>query len=93
MTTPTITKTPYWTPASVRSACIKNDLYDCGYDRSYNRMLEMVENTPHPTDADIWMVAKDIDDHTSYQTVTNIMYILSREAIWYTFALDGRDDI
>lgn len=90
---PTINKIAHWSPSSVRIACIKNDLYDCGYDGSYKRMLEKVEETPNPTDDDIWMIAQDINDHTDYQTVTNIMYILTKEAITYTFTIDGRDDI
>lgn len=93
MTTPTITKTPHWTPASVRSACIFNSLYTNGDNESYETMLEQVGRIPTPSDIGVYMVAKDIADHSEGQTVANVMYILANQAITYTFTLDGRDDI
>ena len=90
---PQITKTPRWTPDSVRAACIRNDLYTLGDNESYSKMLDQVRKVPTPSDIGIWIIAKDIAQHSDMQTVTNVMYILANEAVTYTFELDGSDEV
>lgn len=93
MTYPMITRTPHWSVESVRSACISNDLYTRGDCEEYDAMLSRVSRCKNPSDIGIWMIAKDIAEHSKDQTVTNVMYILANEAVRYTFELDGNDSI
>ena len=86
-----ITVSRIWSFHSVRSACIRNDLYTRGTCSEYDKMLDMVENT-EPTVAALYEVAKDINDHSKGQTVTNIMYILENEAIYKCFMIDGNEE-
>ena len=90
---PEITKTPNWTSDNVRRACIRNELYTLGDSESYLSMLEKVDVIKTPSDIGVYIIAKDIAEHSEGQTVSNVMYILANEAIFYTFALDGRCDI
>lgn len=93
MAEPIITQTRTWSPDSVRMTCIKNDLYLMGDLDEYAAMLDRVDKIPNPSDYGLYVVAKDIAEHSKGQTVTNVMYILANSAIWYTYKLDGRDDI
>ena len=93
MADPVITQTRTWSPDSVRMTCIKNDLYLMGDLDEYAAMLDRVDKNPNPSDYGLYVVAKDIAEHSEGQTVTNVMYILANSAIWYTYKLDGRDDI
>ena len=93
MKIPEITSTRTWSPDSVRMTCIKNDLYTMGDNDEYAAMLDRVDQFPNPSDYGLYVVAKDIAEHSKGQTVTNVMYILANSAIWYTYKLDGRDDI
>ena len=93
MAEPIITHTRIWSPDSVRLACIKNDLYTLGDSEAYTAMLERVSEFPHPSDYGLYVIAKDIAEHSDHQPITNVMYILANSAIWYTYKLDGRDDI
>lgn len=93
MAEPIITHTRTWSPDSVRLTCIKNDLYLMGDLDEYATMLGRVDQCPHPSDYDLYVVAKDIAEHSELQTITNVMYILANSAIWYAYKLDGRDDI
>lgn len=88
-----IVRIPNWSSEYVRRACIRNDLYTIGDSGSYLRMLSDVDNNPNPSDFALFIIAKDIADHSENQTVSNVMYILANEAVWYTFTLNGRDDI
>jgi hypothetical protein len=90
---PTITKTPHWTADSVRAGCIRNDLYTRSDSEAYTHMLDQVAKIMTPSDIGIWMIAKDITEHSDMQTVTNVMYILANEAVTYTYELDGNDNI
>ena len=90
---PIITRTPNWTPDTVRMTCIKNDLYTLGDSEAYVAMLDKVSKFPTPSDYGLFVIAKDITEHSEGQTVTNVMYILANSSIRYTFELDGRDDI
>ncbi len=58
MKIPKITKTRYWTAASVREVCIKNQLYTMGNCKEYTHMLDLVEKLP-PTTENLYVVASD----------------------------------
>ncbi len=88
----TITRNRSWGSDTVRDACIRNDLYTCGGNEAYSAMLDMVERT-EPTTKAMYLVAKDIQEHSEDQTITNVMYILEREAVITTFEIDGSDMI
>ena len=88
----TITRNRSWSSSSVREACVRNDLYTCGDNEAYSKMLDMVERT-EPTTKAMYLVAKDIQEHSFEQTITNVMYILEREAVITTFEIDGSDMI
>ena len=90
---PEITKIPHWTSYGVRRVCIDCGLYTEGDNEAYASMLHMVESNPTPSVIGLYMVAKDIAEHSEHQTITNVMFILENQAITYTFTLDGRDDI
>ena len=89
---PDITAKRFWSPESVRAACICNNLYTKGDNEEYSEMLRMVEVEP-PTYDRIYIIATDICLHSEMQTVTNVMYILENEAVTTTFELDGNDNI
>ena len=91
---PEITTHRFWTPDRVRSACIRNQLYTRGDNAAYSKMLEQVGLTAGmPTPANLYLIAKDIYEHSKDQTITNIMFILESETVITTFEVDGRDDI
>ena len=92
MSYPTITRTPHWSVDSVRAACIRNNLYTMGTNSQYSAMLDRVARVDNPSDFGILVAAEDIAAHSEDQTVTNVMYILANEAVFYTFELDGDDN-
>ena len=84
----------HWTPDDVRAACIRNDLYTRGTNQEYMRMLSFVGVAAGgPTKNNMYLVAKDICEHSDDQTISNVMFILERETVITTFEIDGRDDI
>lgn len=87
-----ITRNRRWGRDTVREACIANHLYTEGDNEAYNKMLDMVERT-EPTTRAMYRVAKDIQEHSFEQTITNVMFILEREAVITTFEIDGSDMI
>lgn len=87
-----LTRVRTWNFWSVRDACIKNNLYTCGTSQEYDNMLDHVSNL-EPTTAALFHIAMDIVGHSEDQTVTNIMYILERDAVITTFEIDGSDNI
>lgn len=87
-----ITRNRYWDANSVREACIRNDLYTAGDSEAYTAMLNMVERT-EPTTKAMYLVAKDIQEHSDDQTITNVMFILEREAVITTFEINGSCEI
>lgn len=82
----------HWTIDSIREACIRNQLYTSGTYEEYFAMLEMIK-TMNPTYENLYTIAYDIKEHSDDQTITNIMFILEREAITTTFEIDGSDEI
>ena len=92
MNNPKITFKREWNSIDVRAACIRNDLYACGDNEEYDNMLTLVDEL-EPTTENIYLVAKDIYDHSRNQTITNIMFILEREAVDTFYYIDGSDEI
>lgn len=91
--TPIITRTTHWCTGSVRAACIRNDLYTLGTNDDYSEMLKKVDDTPLPTEHDIWEVGMDIVEHSECQDIENVMYILANEAVKYCFCVEYLEDI
>lgn len=84
----------YWTPDRVRETCIRNGLYTKGTNEEYNRMLSYVGVAAGgPTTKNLYLVAKDICEHSENQLISNVMFILERDTVITTFEIDGRDDI
>lgn len=70
-----------WSGESVRSMCIRHNLYTHGNNTDYNRMLDLVDYS-EPTLEMIIVIANDILKHSEdNQTLENIMYLLSNESI------------
>lgn len=92
MKTPNITVNRTWTASRVRQTCINNDLYTAGDCEEYEQMLDRVRDS-EPTTESLYLTALDIQQHSHEQTVTNIMFLLEREAVITTFEIDGQDDI
>lgn len=82
----------FWNTQQVRQACINNDLYTRGSNEDYIEMFDMVREL-EPTTENLYLVAKNIADHSANQPITNVMFILENEAVFTTFEIDGRDDI
>lgn len=87
-----ITRIRRWYGFKVRAACIRNDLYTRGDNEAYSAMLDMVDRTP-PTTKAMYLVAKDIAEHSKDQPITNVMFILERECVITTFEINGSDEI
>lgn len=81
-----------WSSYTVQQACIRNALYTMGEARDYSDMLAFVDIS-YPTNNNLYLVAKNICENSWEQTITNIMYILEKEAITTTFEIDGSDEI
>ena len=86
-----VTRNRSWYADRVRQACIRNDLYTRGDNAAYSKMLDFVDNN-EPTSRTLYLVAKDIFEHSKDQTITNVMFILEREAVITTFEIDGSDE-
>ena len=91
MKTPKITENKHWSPASVRKACIDNDLYTRGDNEDYEHMLDWVRRL-YPNTENLYFIAEDIVKHSKDQTVTNVMYILANNAVITSFEIDGSDN-
>ena len=92
MKTPNITVNRQWTRYTVRQTCIKHDLYTCGDNEEYDHMLSWVERLC-PNTENLYFIAEDIQKHSKDQTVTNVMFLLEKDAVTTTFEVDGRDDV
>lgn len=64
---------------SVRSCCIKHSLYTCGTVREYDAMLQKTEE--EFSLKLLYEIAIDIYEHSEDQTVTNIMSLLTKDAV------------
>lgn len=92
MKTPNITVNRQWSRYTVRQTCIKHDLYTCGDNEEYDHMLSWVERLC-PNTENLYFIAEDIQKHSKDQTVTNVMFLLEKDAVTTTFEVDGRDDV
>lgn len=90
--TPKISVNRKWSVSSVMGVCITNSLYTRGSKEEYNKILTYVQGH-EPTYKNIYVVAKDICEHSMYQTITNIMFLLEQQAVTSTFEIDGNDTI
>lgn len=95
----TTTKIPYietyrhWCSDDVRCMCIRNDLYTKGTNEEYGLMLKMVDLAAGgPTTKNMYLIAKDIFDHSENQTISNIMYMIEREVVYTCFEIDGEEE-
>ena len=68
-----------WFVDDIISVCIRNDLYTRGNTNDYDNMLNKVREN-EPTVNNIYLVAKDILEHTKNGefTVVDIMNLLSK---------------
>lgn len=87
---PSITIEQRWSRDDVRRTCIEQNWYTCGDCGAYDKMLDMVE-TSTPTTENIYRVAKDICDHSEYQTISNVMFGLMHDAVLTFYTIDGEE--
>ena len=86
MRTPKITINRQWSSSSVRAVCIENELYTRGDNEAYSHMLDCV-NQFYPDTENLYLIAQDIEAHSKDQTITNIMYLLEKQAVATTFEI------
>ena len=79
-----------WTAYRVQQACIANKLYTRGDNEAYMEMLATVDII-YPSYENLYLIAKDILEHSIDQTINNIMYILENEAVVTMFSIDDDD--
>lgn len=87
MKAPEIKTVRKWDSGSVRNVCVKNGLYTRGNNEEYTRMLDEV-NLSEPTTECIYLIAKDITEHSVEQTVSNVMFLLANQAVTTFYELD-----
>ncbi len=90
MKIPEIKITRKWSLGSVRDACIKNNLYTCGDCEEYDHMLNWVERL-YPSTENMYFIANDIVEHSEDQTISNVMFVLEKDAINTFFEIDGEE--
>lgn len=69
-----------WSADDVMQTCIKHGFYTCGTADHYTKMLDYVRDHEYTDDALAW-VATDIAVHSEEQTISNVMFILYKEAV------------
>ena len=84
---PTISTERRWSVSSVMAACKKNNLYTCGDNQEYERMLSAVY-CMQPTHENLYKVACDICKHSDNQTISDVMFILENEAVVTYFIIE-----
>lgn len=89
--TPKIVEKKIWSWDDVRRACIKNNLYTLGTNEEYAAIAQIVMITK-PTTSSIYLVAKDICEHSIGQTVSNVMFILANEAVTTMYEIEGEEE-
>lgn len=77
---PNIKEISRWDFLSVKQACINHSLYTRGDSEEYAEMLSKIDNL-YPSTDNIYAIAKDIEAHSTEQTITNVMFILRNEAV------------
>lgn len=75
----TIKEQKCWTWERLRNMCIKHNLYTLGDNEAYDNLF-----TSMPIDPDteaIYMVAKDISEHSEDKPIEHIMYLVANEVV------------
>lgn len=90
MNIPNITTRRIWSSDSVRRACIRNDLYTRGDNEAYSSMLDYVSKSD-PSTENLYIVAKDIAEHSRPQPISNVMFILECGAVITVFNIEGEE--
>ena len=75
----------YWTMADIRQVCIANNLYTCGTNEEYANMFHRAEKI-EPTPENLYIIAKDIAEHSEANTISNIMGLLTK-AVMITYEI------
>lgn len=83
-----ITEHRLWSKMNIKKVCVANELYTCGTNEEYSRMLEQA-NGLEPTTENIYTIAKDINEHSVDQTVSNIMSLLINQAVRIVYEIEG----
>ena len=83
----TITTKRLWFTWDVRKVCVDHELYTCGNNEDYERVFNMVRELD-PTVENLYVVAKDISEHSRDASITSIMYMLEKEAVHTTFDIE-----
>lgn len=91
MKAPKITSSRRWSADSVRLACIKNGLYTRGSREDYDHMTNWVDRL-YPNSENLYFIACDIQKHSEDQTITNVMFLLERDAVTTTFEIEENDE-
>ena len=91
MNTPNIKAESIWSMSDVRETCIKHNLYTRGDVRAYDKMLNRVEELEPDTNG-LYEIAKDIQEHSEDQTISNIMFLLNRDAVRTFYQIDGEEE-
>lgn len=76
-----------WSVTDVRAMCIRENLYTEGTNEQYGAMFRMV-NDLTPTVENIYKVAKDINSHSEFQSVENIMCMLANDVVRYGYEIE-----
>lgn len=77
---PEIIEKVIMTVDDVMSCCIKHNFYTAGTCAEYSKMLEVVRENSYSIGL-LYRIAKDIAEHSTDQTVENVMCHLSNDAI------------
>ena len=88
---PSIDAIRLWSPSKVREACITNNLYTRGDNEAYSLLLEWI-GTVTPTLGNLYLAAEDICEHSTGNSIDNIMYILENEAVVTVYDIEDDDD-
>lgn len=80
-----------WSPSKVREACVANMLYTRGDNEAYSRLLEWV-GTVSPTLNNLYLAAEDICEHSTDNSISNVMYILEKEAVVTVYDIEDEDE-
>ncbi len=91
MSMPKIETKRIWNWDRVRTTCVKNQLYTAGSNEDYMHMLDWVDRL-YPNLENMYFIAEDICKHSDDQTISNVMFILERDAIITVFDIEGEDE-
>lgn len=73
--------TNVWCGETIRSMCIRHNLYTKGSNDEYNSMLDLVDSF-EPSIQMIYIIASDILKHSNTDmTIETLMYTINKEVI------------